>query len=77
MTVRGRLIDESRVNLIDKDMTWPSTHGELADWVLSIPGIVIVEIDDEHREGLEAYLSLIRKEQDRRAGVQDLDAGAS
>lgn len=44
--LRERIADASRVNLVDKRMRWPETHGEMADWVLSMSGIDVVDSAD-------------------------------
>jgi hypothetical protein len=50
--IRARLADASRINLVDKGMRWPENHDELADWVLSLPGIAIVENPRQIAEAL-------------------------
>ena len=39
--LRDLVIHASRVLLVDEGRRWPETHGELADWVLALPGITV------------------------------------
>lgn len=41
--VRARIEHASRINLVDKGMHWPENHLQLADWVLALDGITVVE----------------------------------
>jgi hypothetical protein len=68
--IRAKIVQALQGALIG-NVDW--TFDKLADAVLSIKGVAVVEVDESQRDGLDAYVNLLAMERNRRDGVHDLD----